>query len=268
MEALRQSFAQLTPEAWSAMGTWITALVAVVAAAVAYRQVREARRLREAQAQPFVVVTLEPAAAMSNLINLRVENIGHTLATEVSFSFDPPLHSKLAEKDPHYSLTEGRMFREGIPFMPPGFAVERIYDDAMLWDEEDDSWPPAYEVRVNFSDHAGRRQEPLTYKVDLRPLKDGAFIEVRTLHDVGEALRDIRTELKQWTEGAGRGVKVWARDGDDRDSRLRAMRQEQLERVREKSQSAPAEADAPTTRGNRDARASVASLYARFFARS
>ncbi len=47
---------------WSAFGTCTTAGVAVVAAAVAWRQVREARRLREDQAQPYIAVYIETSA--------------------------------------------------------------------------------------------------------------------------------------------------------------------------------------------------------------
>ena len=55
-------FAAWTPNDWSALGTIITAAVAIVAGFVAWRQLREARRLRLEQAQPYVVCFAERTA--------------------------------------------------------------------------------------------------------------------------------------------------------------------------------------------------------------
>ena len=49
----------LPAEDWSAIGTCVTVVVATVAGLIAFFQVREARRLREEQAQPYVVAYLD-----------------------------------------------------------------------------------------------------------------------------------------------------------------------------------------------------------------
>jgi hypothetical protein len=75
--------------AWAA---WATVAVYVVLGIFAWIQVLQARRLREEQARPFVIVDFEPGF----LVYLTVENIGRTMARDVSIRFDKPLESTLS----------------------------------------------------------------------------------------------------------------------------------------------------------------------------
>lgn len=61
-------FAALTAEEWTALGTVVTAVVAVLAAGFAALQVWELRRTREDQTRPFVIVDIQPGPAWANLL--------------------------------------------------------------------------------------------------------------------------------------------------------------------------------------------------------
>src|SRR5215218_5772519 len=74
--------------AWAA---WATVAVYVVLGIFAWIQVLQARRLREEQARPFVIVDFEPGF----LVYLTVEDIGRTMARDVIIRFDKPLESTL-----------------------------------------------------------------------------------------------------------------------------------------------------------------------------
>lgn len=65
-----------------------------IAAFVATRQVREARRLREDQARPFIVADFD---VRDHLIFLTVSNVGTSLAREVRFDIEPELRSTIEE---------------------------------------------------------------------------------------------------------------------------------------------------------------------------
>src|SRR5687767_13370 len=69
----------------------LTFLVLLAAALVAWRQVNEARRLREDQARPFVVIDFD--AWGGTITELKIANLGTTLARNVRFEFTPPLSS-------------------------------------------------------------------------------------------------------------------------------------------------------------------------------
>src|SRR5688500_7639878 len=109
--------AALTADQWTALGTVVTAVVAVLAAGFAALQVRELRRTRADPTRPFVVVDIQPGAAWSNLLDLVIENIGTTAARDVHIEFDPPLKQS---RDDEYPIGESALIKEGIRMLPPG----------------------------------------------------------------------------------------------------------------------------------------------------
>ena len=97
----------------AACAAWATVLVYIVLGGFAWRQVHEARRLREEQARPFVIVDFEP----DFLVYLTVENIGRTVARDVTIQFDKPLPSTLERPR---ELDESPLFREADTDPPAG----------------------------------------------------------------------------------------------------------------------------------------------------
>lgn len=121
-------FVAWTPSDWSASSEALTALVALGAIAFAGRQVHEAKKTREEQAQPFVVVDFEPSSVWSNIINLVVTNVGKTLARDVRLTFEPKLASTHVKDE--WDLNETVLIKEGIPAMPPGKRLVALFDIA------------------------------------------------------------------------------------------------------------------------------------------
>jgi hypothetical protein len=228
-------------ETWTAVGAWATVVVGGGAAIAAIWQVRESRHLREAQAQPYIVVALEPDPINMLTINLRVENIGQTLARDVRFSFDPPLRSVMDEKAADGNmLSESPLVTDGVPTMPPGMKIERIFDVATMWDE---GGPPVlrYDVEVYFADRNGKPQEPLRYPIDFGPFLSGTFTVRKSTHDGVKALIGIEALLKTWTEGK-QGLSVWTRDGNARDTERRRLHAERAAEQEERSRRAAGDA--------------------------
>lgn len=198
------------PAEWEAAGTLATAGLALLALIFAGLQVREANKTRKAQAQPFVVVSLEPSRTSSFIIELVIENIGSTLARDVKFSFDPPLKSALYDD----ALEGSFLLREGIPTMPPGMRLARIFDSAIERREAGDL-PWRFEVTVQFSDYRGKRDDPLQYVLDLEPFRSGTFTEQKSIHHAAKALDEIQKSLKGWTRGSR--LQIAVRDADYHD---------------------------------------------------
>jgi hypothetical protein len=186
--------ASWTAEQWTAAGTIWTALVATAAAVFAWRQVGEARRLREAQAQPFILVTIGTSEHNMERLEVVVENIGQTLARDVSFTFTPELVSKLWEETPALDLNGSVLFTNGFPSMPPGMRVARVFEYADNRDP-DDGLPWRYTVAVTFSDYRGENPQTLTYDVDLLPLTSGGYANVHGLHQIAENLKSLSSTL-------------------------------------------------------------------------
>lgn len=191
--------------ALSSVGTLLTALTAAV---FAWRQIREARRTREAQAQPFVVVDIQPGRVWVNLLTLVIQNTGTTLARDVRIAFDPPLTTSLTDS----KLPGGVLVSEGITALPPGRRIEMLFD--LSHERLEQQLPMRYTVTVDFSDFRRRRMSQLAYVVDLTYLYEMRIIGEKSVHDIAVSLDEIRQEIQRWRSTQGPGLAVWTRDAD------------------------------------------------------
>ena len=201
---------------WSALAACVTAGVAVLAAAFAYFQVREARNLRRDQAKPFVVVDIQPSRASMHLLNLVVENTGTTIARDVTFEFEPPLSSSLDD----YDVAQTTLVKDGLPMIPPHRRHEYLFDSAIQ--RHDSGLPMRFDVIVHYADKDGRKQEPLRFPIDLSPLYGIQFVEEKGLHHLAKSMDELAKAAKSWTHLGG--LRIWTRDEDAYNNRNRAER--------------------------------------------
>jgi hypothetical protein len=131
--------------AWAA---WAAVAVYVVLGIFAWIQVLQARKLREEQARPFVIVDFEPGF----LVYLTVENLGRTMARDVSIQFDKPLESTLSGTR---EIDESPLFREPIPTLPPGKKIRVLFDQYAARMEA--KLPLTYDVTLATRDRPARR---------------------------------------------------------------------------------------------------------------
>lgn len=189
--------------AWAA---WATVGIYIVIGAFAWRQVREARTLREEQARPFVIVDFEPGW----LVYLTVENIGRTLARDVSIHFDKPLTSSLQRPR---ELDDSPLFREPIPALPPGKKIRVLFDEFNGRTEA--KLPLTYDVEVRYKGHKGGKWEE-THRLDLG-MYLGSALPPKGIPELVSEMENIRKEIVQWRGFSGRGLLVNVRDQERRD---------------------------------------------------
>jgi hypothetical protein len=195
---------------WTALGTVATAAVALAAAVFAGFQVVEARRSREDQIRPFVVVDVQPSKVWRNALNLVVENVGRTVAYDVTLQFEPPLATT---RDDHFPLGESVLLREGVPTMPPGRRIEALFDLSHV--RKDSGLPMRYAVTVNLRNARGKEETPQRYTIDLSHMYGLTHFTEYGLHHAAKSINEIEKAVKRWTGSQGR-LNVWARDEDRR----------------------------------------------------
>lgn len=166
----------------------------------------EVRRTREEQARPLVVVDIQPSAVSGNILNLVIENLGTTMANDVTIHCTPLLESS----QPGYNLADMALLREGIAGLPPRRRIEVFFD--VSHERHKTDLPMRYDAEVRFKDARGRKQEPLRYVLDLAHLYGPGRVDQFGLHHATKALREIESVLKQSRRG-GR-LAVWVRDED------------------------------------------------------
>lgn len=215
-----------TAGGWAAIAAWGTLGVAAVAALFARHQVLEARRTREDQAQPFVVVDFEPSKAGRVFVDLIIRNTGTTVATNVKVVFDPPLVSTMTETDGKYRLRDAAIITKGVPTLPPSREYRMLFEQ--MPNRYASDLPRSYDAVVSFDDTRGRRHE-MKYRLDLDIYFGFTHLEVYGEHDAAKALKEIEKTLGKWSH-IGNGLTVWTRDEDARLARQQSEWEEQLGR--------------------------------------
>lgn len=197
-------FWEWSPAAWGAIG----AIGALVYAAF---QVGQARKLREEQARPWVVVDFEPDWIMW----LTIENTGRTVATDVKLRFTPELASTQTKPWP---WEESPAFTEGIPSLPPRKRL-RFFFDSLPARLNDQTLPKHYDVFIEYHGPIKRRK-PLTstYKLDIGHYW-GSSPPPKGLPELVKEVENIHKEMKKWTDGTS-GLQVNATDRNDQERRL------------------------------------------------
>lgn len=132
-------------------------------AADAERRAEEARELRREQARPFVVAEMVP----DFIITFRVRNVGQTLARNVRISWDvfPTVTANFAS-DPVWAGPDASvLFRDGVPFLPPGQEVSTLFDH--FPDRIDKNLDMQFKVTVSYEDFNESNCYEETFFLDL-----------------------------------------------------------------------------------------------------
>jgi hypothetical protein len=184
-----------TPQDWSAAASVGTLLVALAATGIGWRQLKQARALREEEAAPFVVVDVVPTPASRWILDLVIENTGKTVARDVRITFDPPVES--AADMAGYDLRDWSPLRDGIKSLAPGRRLTAMFDQTR--ERHASELPRQYEVRVECRGARGRRQPVMEYTVDLDPLYGALYVEEKGLHNLVQEVEKLRKAVEPIT---------------------------------------------------------------------
>ena len=206
--------------------------VLAVAAFVALRHLREARRTREAEHRPFVIVDLE----VENFIfSVAVSNIGTMLARDVEITIEPRLRSSIADTD----LSKIKMLA-GIPSLAPGRSLRSFIDTAMSRHGSD--LPDSHEVRVRYAGESDRRFDERMV-LDFGLYWETLSITRHGIHDVHAELTKIAKLLASWN-ASGHGLRVMTPDDERR--WLEETRRRMGERRKQPEEQVAASGETPT----------------------
>jgi hypothetical protein len=212
-----------SPTTFSRLGLLVsvmTLLVLLGAAVVAWRQVKEAQRLRKEQARPFIVIDFD---ARATIVELRITNIGRTIARDVTFDFNPPLASTHDSQHGRGPLMELNLFKDGIPSLAPGKEIKIFFDQFPARVEA--KLPMTYRVTVNYRDNAGESYTDPTV-LDLDMYLGTGGVTRHGLHHIHKELKTIAETMKKWTDPFG-GIKTLSRsDIKERNAELEAKYEE------------------------------------------
>lgn len=143
---------------------------------------------------------IDLGSSAHTLFDLVVENIGPTLARDVTFEFDPPLQSADSDLDPK----KLKMFREGISTLAPGKELRTLFDRGPA--RHSSELPDTYEVTVRYTDQTGKRSYTEKIDLDFGLYWDRLTVNRRDVHDLHKQLEVIAKELGRWRPSLGPGL--------------------------------------------------------------
>jgi len=250
-------------DAAAAWAGWATFGIAVVAAFVAYNQVKVARETREEQAQPNVVVYSEPNPHVPQILEIVIRNFGTTPAYNINITVTPPLKAT-----PNIQ-TMNKIADVPIPIFPilaPGQEWRTVWDSAVerhnyvqkLQQEYDKNlWAPCeFKERALFPRHEAlatyEDSKQRVFKtegvLDFDTRVGTTFVDIETIHDLtktidkyldkqNDILSGIQKRLAEFgTEHEGVWVYGSGDDGEREYRRLAAEAQAaRIRKIRERT---------------------------------
>lgn len=209
-----------TPADFSAASSVGTLLVAIVAAAIALRQIVQARQLREEEAAPAIVVDVLPSPVASNLLNLIIVNVGKTPARDVRIVFDPAIDTAL-DVSSNYKIARWSVLTEGIKTLVPGRRITALFDDSVQRHEA--KLPLQYNVTITCRDWRGRVQPAQQYTLDLSPIYGGLHADEMGIHQLVKEVEKLRNAVEPLGKTA---LTVEVYDGEAMEAKREATHRE------------------------------------------
>jgi hypothetical protein len=188
-----------TPEQWSATAEVATAIVALCAAFLGLRQLRESQALRLRQeidaqilrrdrTQPYVAVFMEPLSAVDpKFQELVIKNFGATAAYNVQVVSEPEMVREWEGKSQKVPLPV-------VPTLAPGQEWRALWD--FFPRRHSAGLPSRHDVTVSFEDSHGESFE-FDYVLDGAVNIDRLSVKTFSLHHGVKELKKIREQLKK-----------------------------------------------------------------------
>ena len=166
----------------------------VVAAGILY-QGREARRARNDEDRPQIIVDADYTGRFTT--NIVVRNIGHGVARNITFAFSAPLESTSG-----YDITELPYFQNGINFMAPQTDLPAVWDSYqnVVKNLKDKGLTEGITITSYYEDrHQGERYET-EWTINPLLLEGSGYSDYKGYEDEVQALQDQARAMEKISE--------------------------------------------------------------------
>ncbi len=171
--------------------------------AAAREQTELQRRIAAEAAQPVIWADVRPREDTYSVMHFFVGNSGHTIATNVRVTIEPPLPTRIPSEAERPDKPELRSFQEdlqkGLSSLPPGrqikwfmFSITPNTDD--WWDLMPDGGG-LHHVTIRACDVHGNDLPIVEYDIDMRLLIREQHIGTGTLFNVAQEIKAIKNQL-------------------------------------------------------------------------
>ena len=162
----------------------------VVAAGILY-QGREARRARDDEDRPQIIVDADYTGRYTT--NIVVRNIGHGTAKNITFEFSAPL-----ETSSGYDVTELPYFKHGINFMAPQTDLPAVWDSYhnVVQQLRENGLTSGITITSKYQDRQGERYET-EWTINPLLLEGSGYSDYKGYEDQVHAFEDQARALEK-----------------------------------------------------------------------
>jgi hypothetical protein len=165
----------------------------VVAAGILY-QGREAKRARDDEDRPQIIVDADYTGRFTT--NIVVRNIGHGIAKNITFDFSAPLQSTSG-----HDVTELPYFRNGINFMAPQTDLPAVWDSYhnVVENLKAKGLTEGITITSHYEDRQGEKYET-SWTINPLLLEGSGYSDYKGYEDEVQALQDQARALEKISE--------------------------------------------------------------------
>lgn len=178
----------------------------VVAAGILY-QGREARKARDDQDRPQIIVDADYTGRFTT--NIVVRNIGHGMAKNITFEFSAPIETTSGE-----DITELPYFKNGINFMAPQTDIAAVWDSYqnVVQNLRAKGLTEGVTITSKYEDRSGESYET-AWTINPLLLEGSGYSEYKGYEDEVQALEDQARALERIAEDIRQAINRRHEDG-------------------------------------------------------
>ena len=165
----------------------------VVAAGILY-QGREARKARDDQDRPQIIVDADYTGRFTT--NIVVRNIGHGMAKNITFEFSAPIETTSGQ-----DITELPYFKNGLNFMAPQTDIAAVWDSYQNVEQtlRDNGLTEGITITSKYEDRNGESYET-EWTINPLLLEGSGYSDYKGYEDQVQALEDQARALEKISE--------------------------------------------------------------------
>lgn len=169
----------------------LSSLATFVVATGIFLQAREARKARDDQDRPQIIVDADYTGRFTT--NIVVRNIGNGMAKNISFEFSAPI-----ETTNGWDITELPYFKNGLNFMAPHTDIAAVWDSYqnVVQTLRNKGLTEGITITSKYEDRQGERYET-EWTINPLLLEGSGYSEYKGYEDQVQALEDQARALEK-----------------------------------------------------------------------
>jgi len=172
----------------------VVAIATVVYAILTWRLVSETRKMREAQTEPKVSVTIQPREEWIKLIDMVIQNIGLGPAYNIKFEINPDFEYMKGK-----FLSELGFMKNGLKYLAPNQKLQ-FFLTSMIENFEEKTKKP-FEIRVTYQNNIGKTYKDV-YMIDFSQLMGLSQLgEKPPLYKIAKNVEEIKEDIHNLSIG-------------------------------------------------------------------